>query len=65
MKVTVNDESVEVAESTTIASLLDHLGYPEKGIAVAVDWSVMPRSEWDTALVDGAKVEVVAAVQGG
>lgn len=65
MKVTVNNEAVDVAESITVAALLDHLGYPEKGIAVAVDWSVLPRSEWDTALVDGAKVEVVAAVQGG
>ncbi|MGP4057079.1 sulfur carrier protein ThiS [Mycobacterium sp. 4D054] len=65
MKVTVNDETVEVDESTTIASLLDGLGFPEKGIAVAVDWSVIPRSQWDTALSDGAKVEVVTAVQGG
>ncbi|ANI37812.1 sulfur carrier protein ThiS [Mycolicibacterium vaccae] len=65
MKVTVNDEAVEVGENTTIAALLDGLGFPEKGIAVAVDWSVIPRSEWDTALTDGAKVEVVTAVQGG
>ncbi|BBX18986.1 thiamine biosynthesis protein ThiS [Mycolicibacterium duvalii] len=65
MKVTVNDEDVEVDDRTTIASLLEGLGFPEKGIAVAVDWSVMPRSQWDTALTDGAKVEVVTAVQGG
>ncbi|MGE2733578.1 sulfur carrier protein ThiS [Mycolicibacterium vaccae] len=65
MKVTVNDEAVEVAEGSTIAALLDQLGFPEKGIAVAVDWAVLPRSEWDTALADGAKVEVVTAVQGG
>ncbi|KWX62864.1 sulfur carrier protein ThiS [Mycobacterium sp. NAZ190054] len=65
MKVTVNDEAVEVDDRTTIASLLDGLGFPEKGIAVAVDWSVIPRSQWDTALSDGAKIEVVTAVQGG
>lgn len=65
MKVTVNDEAVEVAEDTTVAALLEHLGYPEKGIAVAIDWSVLPRSEWETALSDGARVEVVTAVQGG
>lgn len=65
MKVTVNDEAVEVDERATIASLLDGLGFPEKGIAVAVDWSVIPRSQWDTALTAGAKVEVVTAVQGG
>lgn len=65
MKVTVNDEDVEVDERTTIASLLEGLGFPEKGIAVAVDWAVMPRSQWHTTLADGAKVEVVTAVQGG
>ena len=47
------------------AALLDRLGYPEKGIAVAVDWAVIPRSQWDRELADGAKVDVVTAVQGG
>lgn len=65
MKVTVNDEAVDVDEQTTVAALLDRLGFPEKGIAVAVDWSVLPRSEWETMLADGARVEVVTAVQGG
>ncbi len=65
MKVTVNDEAVEVEEQTTVAALLDGLGFPKKGIAVAVDWSVVPRSEWQIALTDGARVEVVTAVQGG
>ena len=65
MKVTVNDKPVEVDEQTTIAALLEILGFPEKGIAVAVDWSVLPRSEWETALTDGARLEVVTAVQGG
>jgi sulfur carrier protein len=65
MKVTVNDEAVDVDERTTVAGLLERMGFPEKGIAVAVDWAVIPRSQWDTALTDGAKVEVVTAVQGG
>ncbi|MGE2689240.1 sulfur carrier protein ThiS [Mycolicibacterium pulveris] len=65
MKVIVNDEAVEVEADTTIAALLSRLGFPEKGIAVALDWSVLPRSEWDTALADGARLEVVTAVQGG
>ncbi len=65
MKVLVNDEAVEVDASTTVAALLTRLGFPEKGIAVAVDWSVLPKSDWDTALSDGARVEVVTAVQGG
>jgi sulfur carrier protein len=65
MKVLVNDEFVEVDERTTVAELLVKLGIPDKGIAVAVDWAVLPRSSWDSALSDGAKVEVVTAVQGG
>jgi sulfur carrier protein len=65
VKVIVNDETVEVADATTVEALLGHLGFPEKGIAVAVDWTVIPRSQWQTALTDGAKIEVVTAVQGG
>lgn len=65
MKITVNDEAVEVDDETTVAALLDRLGFPAKGIAVAVDLSVLPRSQWQTTLADGARVEVVTAVQGG
>ena len=65
MNVTVNGEAVEVDEHTTVARLLETRGFPEKGIAVAVDWAVLPRSEWQLPLADGAKVEVVTAVQGG
>ncbi len=65
MKITVNDEAVEVDDETTVAALLDRLGFGAKGIAVAVDWAVLPRSEWQTTLADGARVEVVTAVQGG
>lgn len=65
MKLTVNDEEMQVDDRMTVTALLERLGIPEKGIAVAVDWAVVPRSRWDTALSDGARVEVVTAVQGG
>ena len=65
MKIIVNDKPVEVDEQTTVAGLIERLGFPEKGIAVAVDWTVLPRSDWQTMLTDGARLEVVTAVQGG
>ncbi|OMC53766.1 thiamine biosynthesis protein ThiS [Mycobacterium sp. IS-836] len=65
MIVTVNDEQVEVDERTTVAALLESLGFPDRGIAVAMDLSVLPRSRWTTTLFDGARLEVVTAVQGG
>jgi sulfur carrier protein len=63
--VTVNDERLQVDDDTTVAALLDRLGFPRKGVAVALDWAVLPRSGWDTTLSEGARIEVVTAVQGG
>lgn len=65
MRITVNGDSVEISDGASVATLVESLGLPGKGIAVAVDWEVLPRSEWHTSLLDGAKVEVVTAVQGG
>ncbi|BBY04032.1 sulfur carrier protein ThiS [Mycobacterium seoulense] len=65
MIVVVNEQNVEVGEQTTVAALLESLGYPDRGVAVAMDSAVLPRSHWGTTLFDGARVEVVAAVQGG
>lgn len=65
MIINVNEKQVEVAEATTVAALLVSMGYPERGIAVAVDQAVLPRSRWATTLSDGERLEVVTAVQGG
>jgi sulfur carrier protein len=65
VKVMVNDEELEVEEDTTVSALLSTLGFPERGVAVAVNWTVLPRSQWNSAVPDGARVEVVTAVQGG
>ncbi|MGB3894769.1 sulfur carrier protein ThiS [Mycolicibacter sinensis] len=65
MIINVNEKQVEVAEATTVAALLVSMGYPDRGIAVAVDQAVLPRSRWATTLSDGAQLEVVTAVQGG
>jgi sulfur carrier protein len=37
-----------------------------RGMAVAIDAVVVPRGEWGTTRVaDGARIEIVTAVQGG
>jgi sulfur carrier protein len=63
--ININAEQVEVDDQTTVAALLQALGYPDRGIAVAVDQAVLPRSAWGIRLSDGAQLEVVTAVQGG
>lgn len=65
MIVVVNEQKVEVDEQTTVAALLESLGFPDRGVAVAIDFSVLPRSAWGNTLFDGARLEVVTAVQGG
>ncbi len=65
MIVVVNEQNVEVDEQTTVAALLESLGLPDRGVAVAMDLVVLPRSQWATKLFDGARLEVVTAVQGG
>jgi sulfur carrier protein len=52
----------------SVASLLQALEIePDaRGIAVAVDGEVVPRAGWSTfAIPDGARVEVLTAMQGG
>lgn len=65
MIVMVNEQAIEVDGQTTVAGLLQSMGFPERGIAVAVDDAVLPRSSWTTTLSDGARLEIVTAVQGG
>jgi sulfur carrier protein len=65
VNLTVNDEEVEVEDGISVATLLERLDFPERGIAVAVNWAVLPRSQWNSKLPAGARVEVVTAVQGG
>ncbi|OSC32473.1 thiamine biosynthesis protein ThiS [Mycobacterium vulneris] len=65
MIVVVNEQKVDVDAHTTVAALLDSLGFPDRGVAVAMDDAVIPRSRWATELSDGARLEIVTAVQGG
>lgn len=65
MNVTVNDQAVRVDEGTTVAALLHRLGLPDRGVAVALNAAVLPRSQWQRRVPDGAVVEVLTAVQGG
>lgn len=66
MNLVLNGAPAELPDGATIADVLRHLEAPERGVAVAVDAEVVPRSAWAaTPLPDGARVEVVQAVQGG
>ena len=68
MNVLVNGEPTQLEAGATVESALAALALPggERGVAVAVDAEVVPRGEWPAReLSEGARVEVLRAIQGG
>lgn len=66
MEVVINGERRELPPGATVPDALGALGLPGAGVAVAVDGEVVPRARWAaTTLAEGARVEVLTAVQGG
>jgi thiazole synthase len=68
MRIELNGESAELADTATLIEAALAAGAPDsrRGVAIALDGEVVPRSEWgSTPLRDGAAVEVLAAIQGG
>jgi thiazole synthase len=68
MRVELNGEIVDLPDGAGVPAAIEASGAAaeQRGVAVAVDGEVVPRSEWErTALREGQKVEVLAAIQGG
>jgi sulfur carrier protein len=68
MTIELNGEPIELRSGASVADVVASIGAggERRGVAVAVNGEVVPRSAWDqTRLADGQKVEVVGAIQGG
>lgn len=63
---TVNGAPAELAPGTTVADLVASWCRSPRGVAVAVNGAVVPRSTWDaTTLAAGDEIEIVTAAAGG
>jgi thiazole synthase len=68
MRIELNGQAHELPEAATLDAAVRATGAGEggRGVAVALDGEVVPRSEWErTPLREGQAVEVLAAIQGG
>ena len=68
MTIRLNGQDSEVRTGETVAAVLVRLGLSldARGVAVAVDGEIVPRAAWESfELSDGARVEVLTAMQGG
>jgi sulfur carrier protein len=64
--VVLNGEETLVALGSTLEDLVELAGVDPKGIAIALDGEVVPRSRWSGFTVPpGAHVEIVTAAAGG
>jgi sulfur carrier protein len=68
MKVVLNGSEAELVDGATVQTAVESLDLPasDRGVAVAVDTEVVPRTQWHTHKLDeGARVEILRAIQGG
>ena len=68
MKILVNGAETELTDGATVEAAVAALELPAsgRGVAVAVDAEVVPRGQWGAhELQEGARVEILRAIQGG
>jgi sulfur carrier protein len=66
MRLTVNGQPRTRPDACSLAALVAEITEASRGVAVAVNGTVVPRSTWAAVdLADGDRVEVLTAAQGG
>lgn len=66
IEIIVNGRPTCLEPGATVEALVEAIGCGRRGVAVAVDAEVVPRSTWPVhTLCGGERVEVLGAVQGG
>lgn len=64
--VNINNQPYSFPKEIALVAALEHLNFPKKGIAVAVDNAIVSKSDWETCVLQqNAQVLVIQATQGG
>lgn len=66
ISVSVNEKVHSFSPAATLQSILSELTISEKGIAIAINEQIIPKTEWDkTRLNNNDKILIITATQGG
>ena len=66
MTITLNGSRHEIADATTLDQLVAVFSLPHRGVALAMNSEVVPRSVWaSTQVLPDAWVELITASKGG
>lgn len=62
----LNGDHHQIQDSSTVLQLLEELQLPVQGIALAINGSVVPKSQWTRLkLKNSDKIELITIAQGG
>lgn len=66
MIVKLNDKPYEITSDTTLEMFIESLKLQLQGIAIAIDYDVIPKGQWKTTILeDGMELMMIQAVSGG
>ena len=66
LRLTVNGKPAVAQEGVKLAEFAQELGLPPRGVAIALNGEIVPRSQWAFTLVrEGCAIEVVSIAAGG
>jgi len=66
MTVNVNHKEIAVNESANLVDLLLSMDIPQKGVALAVNNTVVPKNDWATFVLEqNMNITLIRATQGG
>lgn len=66
MNITVNGERRPLPAAITLSELLEELSLPERRVAVELNKAVVPKTNWESVMLDdGDTLEIIHFVGGG
>ncbi|EOW6805193.1 sulfur carrier protein ThiS [Cronobacter muytjensii] len=66
MRIELNDEAIQCVEGLSAAQLLEQLKLDRPGTALAINQTILPRSQWpDYALQEGDSLTLFQVIAGG
>jgi sulfur carrier protein len=66
MDIIVNNKQYSLPEGTNVLKFLELQSLSDKGLAVAINNQIIPRTSWiETMLSENDKITIIRATQGG
>jgi sulfur carrier protein len=66
MNIFVNQKKIIISKESTIISILTNLDIEDKYLAIEVNETILPKSEYDKYIIqENDKIEIINAIGGG